>query len=142
MKLGLREFADVVECLKGPLGNLAAAEKRRATRIPIRARLQVHLIDGANIDRSFSVLAQDISLTGTGVLQTVALQAGREVVIALPRTSGVLYVQAIITHCRGLAEGILACGMEFSKLADEATVTKLQADSTSERDRLQRSILG
>ncbi|HEY7086825.1 MAG TPA: PilZ domain-containing protein [Tepidisphaeraceae bacterium] len=144
MKLPLREFADIVAALKGPAAAKAdSSEIRQAARMDVTAKVNVYFVDSDKPIRSYSALTRDVSLTGMGLLQSVAVPAGQELFVALPRTSGPpLFVQSQAKHCRSLADGLLAVGLEFTKVADDATSAKLIKHGQDQQARIQRSVLG
>jgi len=120
LTLSLQDFADVVSVLRDPMEKNDAAEKRRATRMGVSAKITVHLVEKGHIGRSYSAFARDISLTGIGLLQSVMLQQGQEVLLSLSRPHGrALMVVAKAMHCRPLADGLLVVGLEFSHVLAE-----------------------
>jgi hypothetical protein len=133
LNLTLQDFADVVTALRGPFDHGAAAEKRRATRMSVSAKITVHLLEKGHVTRNYSALARDISLTGIGLLQSVELHQGQEVLLTLGRPHGhPLMVVAKAMHCRPLAEGLMAIGMEFVQvLADAAGKSDKQPQPAS-----------
>ena len=142
MKLALRDFADVIDALKGPGENTSASEKRRAARMTVNAKVNVHLLDNNKVAKTFSALTRDISLTGVGLLQSVALSSNQNVILALPRSKGPLFVICIVMHCRPLADGLLAVGLEFAEMASPETTALLNNDGTRETARIRESVLG
>src|SRR4051812_9717789 len=116
MKISVQDFAEVVAALRGAGGDPAAAEKRRAVRMTVHAKLAVGLLEIVNgkpdVTRSFSALTRDISMAGMGLLQSIAAPQGHQVLITLPRANGKgpLYVCAKVLHCRPLADGIFSVG--------------------------------
>ena len=141
MQLPLRDFADVITALKGPGENSGASEKRRAARMTVTAKINVFLLANGGIGKSFSALTRDISLTGMGLLQAIALSPKQSVIVALPRASGPLFVVSTALHCRPLADGLLAVGLEFTELASKETVQMLLSDGSREHARIQESVL-
>ena len=107
----------------------------------VTAKVNVHLISNSKVIRSFSALTRDISLTGMGLLQTVALSPQQSVVIALPRAHSPLYVVSLAQHCRPLADGILAVGMEFSELASKETANLLLNCGDREHARIREAMM-
>ena len=51
----------------------------------VTAKVNLHLLDNNRVARTFSALTRDISLTGVGLLQAVALSSNQTVVLGLPR---------------------------------------------------------
>jgi len=119
LTLSLQDFADVVTALRGPFDQ-SNAEKRRATRMTVTAKITAHILEKGHATRSYSALARDISLTGIGLLQGVHVEQGQEVLLTLVRPHGPpLRVVAKAMHCRALADGLLAVGMEFVQVLQE-----------------------
>jgi hypothetical protein len=141
MKLPLRDFADVITAMKGPGDKAAGAEKRSAARMTVNAKINLHLIDNDRVVRSFSALTRDISITGMGVLQSVALSSGQNVVVALPRPQSPLFVICSVMHCRPLADGVLAVGLEFAELATKETCDLLLNNATQQHAKIRDSVL-
>lgn len=107
----------------------------------VSAKIDCHLLQGKKVHRTFSVLMRDISLTGAGLLQTVALNQGTEVVMALPYKATPLFVVALVKHCRMLADGIIAAGMEYERMLDDETAKTLATNSEDVLKRLKESVL-
>jgi hypothetical protein len=142
MKLPVRDFADIVAALKGVSDGISASENRKAARMHVCAKVDLHLVVDARPARTYSALTRDISLTGVGLLQSVALPPEQEVIISLPRAGGPLFVHALAKHCRVLADGLLTAGLEFTKLADAALSTVLIQQGKDRRARIQQSVIG
>ena len=142
MQLPLRDFADVISALKGPMERAAPTEKRRAARMTVTARVTLHLVDNNRVLRSFSAITRDISITGVGLLQSVAMSMNQNVVIALPRpTNTPLFVVATVVACRPLADGLVTVGLEFAEMASKETIDILLDDGSREKARIQESML-
>jgi hypothetical protein len=122
LTLSLQDFADVVSVLRDPMDRNAAAEKRRATRMSVSAKVSVHVLEKGHIGRAYTAFARDISLTGIGLLQSVVLQQGQEVLLTFGRPHGrPLMVVAKAMHSRPLADGLLSVGLEFSHVLADPT---------------------
>jgi c-di-GMP-binding flagellar brake protein YcgR len=141
MKIPVREFADVVSALKGPMDNTGASEKRCAARMTVSAKINIHIVDGGKIGRTYSALTRDISMTGMGLLQSVAVQTKQSIIIALPRATMPLFVIGTVMHCRPLADGLMAVGVEFSEMASKETSEMLLKDNSREHARIQEAML-
>ena len=141
MKLPLRDFSDVITALKGPNEKSAASEQRGAARMSVTAKINVHLLENNRVIRSFSALTRDISLTGCGLMQSVALSPNQLVILALPRPTAPLFVISHITHCRPLADGLLSVGVEFNELASKETCDLMMKSDSQEHARIRQSVL-
>ena len=62
---------------------------------------------------------------------TVQLSGGPKGVILL----------CTVMHCRPLADGLLAVGLEFAEMASKETVELLLKDNTAEHARIRESVL-
>jgi hypothetical protein len=141
MKLALRDFADIISALKAPGEKSGSSEKRNAARMTVCAKINVHLMDDNRIARTFSALTRDISITGMGLLQGVALSSKQNVIVALPRPNAPLFVICTVMHCRPLADGVLAVGLEFLELASKETCELLMKSDSQEHARIRESVL-
>jgi hypothetical protein len=108
----------------------------------VTARVTLHLVDNNRVVRSFSAITRDISITGMGLLQSVALSMNQNVVLALPRPhSPPLFVVSTVVACRPLADGLVTVGLEFAEMASKETVDILMDDGSREKARIQESVL-
>ena len=140
VKLPLREFGDVVEALKGPTVYSGLPEKRNAARINVSAKVNIYLFENNKVERCFSALTRDISLTGIGLLQTVALSSKQHVIIALTRPHVPLFVISSVAACRPLADGLMAVGLEFLEIASKEACDMLTTGDSKEVDRIRDSM--
>ena len=108
----------------------------------INAKVNVHLLDNNRLVKSFSALAHDISLTGVGLLQSVALSANQHVILALPRPQAPLFVICVVMQCRPLADGLLTVGLDFMEIASKETSDLLMNSGNREHARIRESVLG
>lgn len=104
-------------------------------------RVQMHLLDHGIVKRSFSTLARDLSLAGLGTIQAVALPEASELLIELPKNSGVIGVCAVVAKCTAIADGLFAVGSQFTSMADPALVASLGKLQSDESARIQRSMM-
>jgi hypothetical protein len=149
MQLPLREFSEVISRLRaGDVNPKANSEQRKTTRMIIAARIDVFLINPATKSvRTFSALTRDISLDGAGLMQSIALPEGVEILLALPRGAAIaasgppLFVCGRVTHCRTLADGILAIGVQFTRVAPEELVELITSGHNSQVARLRQAVL-
>jgi hypothetical protein len=125
MKLALRDFAEIVEVMRGPAVASGGAEHRRAARMTINYKIVAIVEEAGKTMQTYTALTRDISLTGLGLLQTIKLNPPQEVILALPRNSRPLFVVATAMHCRPLADGLLAVGLEFARLLDEKSAARI-----------------
>jgi hypothetical protein len=142
MKLPLREFADIIAALKGVAEKAGANEKRGAARMTICAKLDAYLLRNDELVRTFSVLTRDISITGIGLLQGVAVSSDQRIVLQLPRgLQEPLCMVCRVMHCRPLADGIAAVGMEYIEKATQQIAKSILSNDLQERQRISQSVL-
>jgi hypothetical protein len=125
MKLALRDFAEIVETMRGPAVANGGAEHRRAARMTITYKVIAIVEEAGKPMQTYTALTRDISLTGLGLLQTIKLIPPQEVIVALPRNTKPLFVVATALHCRPLADGLLAVGLEFARMLDEKSAARI-----------------
>ena len=119
MTLSLQDFADVVTALRGPFDQ-SAAEKRRAMRMTVSAKITAHILEKGHATRAYSALGAIFRSPASDCWQGVNVEQGQEVLLTLVRPHGPpLRVVAKAMHCRALADGLLAVGMEFVQVLQE-----------------------
>ena len=143
LKLSVQEYAQIIEALRGGSSPVSAAEQRQAARMTVHATLQVALLrNGECLQRQFTALTRDISLTGLGLFQSIATNRGDEFVIALPHRGRMpLFVVCRVMHFRPLAEGVYGVGAEYARLASEQVSTQLSNSMQNQTDRIRDCIL-
>lgn len=136
-----QHLAEVIEYLRAH-GLSGGSEKRRATRMQIQSKIQAgRLVDG-RVVQSFSLLTKDISLMGLGLIQGIRVEAGKELLVVLPRMKGEpLYMKMTIRHCRDLADNLYSVGTEFVCEIPADVAKQLMQAGDVEQQRLQQSIL-
>ena len=116
MALALNDFSEVLEQLKGPGagGGGNGAEKRRSVRTEVQARVVVAPVIHGRVGTAFTDLTSDISATGMGLVQSIPMAREQHLLVRLPRKSRKpLYILCWVMHCRPLAHGLFALGVEF-----------------------------
>jgi hypothetical protein len=142
MNLPVRDFADVLEALRGPANSSKGKEHRATTRMQVSARVQAHQLADGVVKRSYTFLTRDISLSGVGALQAIPLPKGSEIILELPRQTTPLLVRARVMHCTTLADGLLGLGLEFVSIVPPEELTKASSVQADEVSRVQRAIMG
>ena len=107
----------------------------------VSAKVNLHLLDNNRVVKTFSALTRDISLTGVGLLQGIALSSKQSVILALPRPTTPLFVICIVMHCRPLADGVLSVGLEFAEIASKETCELLKNNDSQQHARIRESVL-
>lgn len=137
MHLSAQHFAEVVEALRQGSAAASGHERRQITRIESQCQVRIARYVNGSSTEEFSVLTRDISIGGIGLLQSVPMHAGEEIVVRLPRVDRPpLFVLSRITHCRQMADGIYGIGVQYCRLLN---VDTSQAKAI---DQIRQSILG
>lgn len=136
MHLSSQHFAEVVEALRhGRVGG--GHERRQITRLEVQTRLQIARYRDGVCAEELNVLSRDISIGGIGLLQSVGMENGEQVVVCLPRLERPpLFVLSVVTYCRQMADGLFGLGIQFQRLMS------LDPDQTRKIDQVRQSILG
>lgn len=118
------------------------AEQRRFCRMNVQARVTIaSLVDG-KAARCYTVLMQDISFGGIGLVQSVELERGSRLLVRLPRgEKPPLMMVAVVAHCKMLAEGLFGIGAKFVVEADLNAAQQMVQAAERERQRISNSIL-
>lgn len=140
MKLPLKDFSEIVGRLRASAPS-TQSEGRSASRMEVMARVSAHIVEGTTIKRSYSLLMRDISLTGMGVFQSLALSPHTEIVLELPRHADPLLVCGSVTHCINIADGIVSLGIVFTSLANAELSALLAKHRADEQARVQRAMI-
>jgi hypothetical protein len=143
MQLAVQDYAAIIASLKEGAQAGGHHEKRRATRMELQSKVVVAPVNNGVIGTAFCDLTRDISLTGMGLLQSVAMNRDQHLVVRLPRgAKKALFVLCVVMHCRALADGLFGVGIEFVELMSAVDEEKvLPRTNVSELDRIRGSIL-
>jgi hypothetical protein len=109
-----------MQCLKGSSSSTAGAEKRRASRMDLQAKVVVAPFSApGKLGKPLNTLTRDISFTGIGLLNTAEMEKESLLVIRLPRNNKPsLLVLAKVMHCRQLADNLYAIGAEYMEMLE------------------------
>lgn len=119
------------------------AEKRRANRVEVRAKVSILPLGGNAPGEQMTVLLQDISYLGVGLLQSFSCAIETHFLIRLQRQAHQeLVLMCIVRSCRELADGIFSVGAEFECPVASDMVTNIQKSWKDDLKRIQESILG
>lgn len=123
MQLSAQDYAEIIATLQA--ADSDASDKRRFARMQVRGRIVVTPIVDGHAGTSYTALTRDISFQGAGIMQTLPVQLGQNILLYLPRRARpVLCVLCRVMHVRPLADGLTAVGCEFLTPA-EPGATKL-----------------
>ena len=114
MAMALQDFNAVLEELRGPGAGGPGQEKRRAIRTEVQAKVLVAPVIHGRLGTAFTDLTSDISATGIGLIQSIPMAREQHLLVRLPRKKRKpLYILCWVMHCRPLAHGLFALGVEF-----------------------------
>jgi hypothetical protein len=137
-----QQLAEAVEYLRAH-GLSGGSEKRKTTRMQVQSKIQAGRLLNGRVVQTFSLLTKDISLMGLGLIQGIQVEAGTELIVALPRMKGEpLHMKIIVRHCRDLADNLYSVGTEFVSEVPADIAKTLAQLGQAEQDRVRQSILG
>ena len=136
-----QQLAEAMEYLRSH-GISGTSEKRRATRMPVQAKIRAARLQDGRVTQSYTLLTKDISLKGLGLITGIPAEPGKELIVVLPRLKRQpLFLKAVVRHCRDLADNLYSVGTEFSGEVSPETAKMLEDLGQAEQQRLQQSIL-
>jgi hypothetical protein len=142
MQLTAQQFSEVLMSLRGSGSPTSDTEQRRFSRMNVQAKVAVASIVNGRAARCYTVLTQDISFGGIGLMQSVELEHGSRLLVRLPRgEKPPLMVVAAVARCKTLADGLFGIGAEFVVEADVNGAQHMVQAAERERQRISDSIL-
>ena len=111
-----------------------ARDRRRHHRVPHHAVFNLRLAESAGsagntggVGSAVSVVLQDLSITGMGIIHSAALRMGERYQIPLTRegSGGVadsLALVATVVRCEQLDDGLFSIGFQFNSLVNASTM--------------------
>ena len=96
----------------------AMTDRRKALRVPHRASFDIRPLLNDGIGAVVTVILQDLSVSGMGVLHSAPLRMGQQYQIPLQRGFGeALSLVCTVVRCEQLDEGLFSIGFEFNSSA-------------------------
>ena len=93
----------------------ALSDRRRTLRVPHRASFDIRPLLNDGTGPAITVILQDLSVSGVGVLHSQALAMGQQYQIPLQRNFGdPLSLICTVVRCEQLDEGLFSIGFEFN----------------------------
>ena len=100
-------------------------ERRRAMRVKYTVTAEISEWKKGKEGLPFSVLIEDFSPTGVGLVHESALPVGSQFLIKVPRAKwGDLVVLMTVVRCRQAEEGKFRIGLELSTVMDQQEMGK------------------
>jgi hypothetical protein len=119
MPLTAAQLKEVVDSLRKPSKH---GDRRRTARLQVQASASISSSPEAR-DEMVTVLAHDISREGAGLISSMPLEQGQQILVHLPNGEQEgLYVVCTVRHCGSIADGIYCHGVQFNRMirGDEA----------------------
>ena len=121
MQLVAQDFGEVMAALRSSIKR-GGHERRSSARMEVQGLLTVYPYQGGQLCRPYTCLTRDLSFKGIGLLQSVLLASGSEVVVILPREDApALAMLCTVTNCREVADGMYNVGASFKRVFDFET---------------------
>ena len=93
-------------------------DRRRAVRVPHRASFDIRPLLNDGVGPVVTVILQDLSVSGMGVLHSASMRLGQQYQIPLQRVQGdALSLVCTVVRCEQLDEGLFSIGFEFNSSA-------------------------
>jgi hypothetical protein len=142
MVLSTQQFGLVVNYLRASGGVATGSEKRRATRMELKAKINVAPITNAVTGSRVSVLTRDISIEGVGLTTGVPMRQAQKFIALLPTSEDdTLFVLCEVLHAVVVADGIFNLGCRFNQVLSKQTAQQLQDRNQTDVARIRDSIL-
>src|SRR3989442_12588299 len=93
------------------------ADRRRAVRIPQCAPFCLRPLLADGIGPPITVVLQDLSATGMGVIHSEPLRPGDHYQVPLERPGAALALVCTVARCERLDDGLFTIGFEFNSSA-------------------------
>ena len=139
MELTARQFADMVNQLKGP--SRFGGDQRRAPRVERQARIEIVPVVEGRPRVPVGVDVKNISSRGLGFVHHRKLKPGSQFLVNLsPQGSEPVEMLCTVVHCDPAGGGVFAVGAEFTCLAPTASAGAAVNDPTAS-DRIRDSML-
>jgi hypothetical protein len=121
MELTARQFAEMVNHLKGPSRFGGTSDQRRAPRTERQARIAIVPIADGQPRTPVNVDVKNVSSRGLGFVHDRKLKAGSQFLVNLaPQGSDAVEMLCTVVHCDAARKGVYAVGAEFTCLAPTA----------------------
>ena len=118
-----------------------ARDRRRHPRVPHRAVFNLRPTMGGGADSAVSVVLQDLSISGMGIIHSTALRMGEHFQIPLTRegagVSDSLALVATVVRCEQLDDGLYSIGFQFNSfvnadaMADEISQSEISVSKSN-----------
>jgi PilZ domain len=118
MELSARQFAEIVNHLKGPqrFGG-RAPDQRRAPRVARQTRITIFPVGPAESRNGVGVQVKNLSSRGLGFVRDQKMRPGDQFVVRLPREDAAassVEMLCTVIHCESVAKNTFSIGAEFT----------------------------
>lgn len=95
----------------------ALTDRRRAIRVPHRAAFQVRPLLSDGVGEPITVILQDLSATGMGVIHSQPLRCGEQFQVPLNREGAGMSLVCTVVRCEQLDDELYNIGFHFNSSA-------------------------
>lgn len=142
MVLTAQQFSEALQFLRSREALVRGAEKRRATRMDVKAKLIIAPVTSSGCGERIGMLTRDISLDGLGLLTAIPILKGHRFIALLPLSeSTTLFVLSEVMYCVVAADGLFTLGCQFVKVLPQQSAEKLLTAKSADVDRIRKSVL-
>jgi hypothetical protein len=119
MELTPRQFAELVQQLKGSSRFGGPGDQRRAPRVEQQSRVTIAPIADGRPQADELVLVKNVSSRGLGFVRARKLKTGSQFIVRLPGQSGGAGGELLCTvaRCETVQKGLYSIGAEFVSVA-------------------------
>ena len=142
MVLTAQQFSEVLQFLRGREAAMKGAEKRRATRMDVKARIIIAPVSNTGCGERVGMLTRDISLDGMGLLTALPILRGQIFLALLPKSENeTLFVLTEVIYCGVVADGLFSLGCRYAKVVPAQLAEKLLTAKPQDVARIRESVL-
>ncbi len=91
--------------------------RREHSRRPVQTHVQM-IAQGQNAGSPINAWTYDVSRSGLGIVCEQPLELGPLRICLSPDGTDRLWMDAVVQHCKEVADEIYACGVEFTRRLD------------------------
>jgi len=142
MLISAQQFAEIVNYLRNKASVSLGSEKRRTTRMELRAKVICTPINDGMPGQRFSVLTRDLSMEGIGLLTAIPIKQGQQFIAMLPRNDAeTVFILCDVMHCGVVADGMFALGCRYLKVLTKDLAHKIEDAGAKDTARIREKVL-
>ena len=139
MRLSAESFRDLTTAL-GAGRSGSGAERRRSSRVEVKTRVPLSIIENGAVRPAVPILVRDVSPRGINILYPHHMSSGQQFIVQLLESSRKINLLCTVMHSHELGNGLHGIGAEFTCVLPNSPDVK---DHTDEKtlQRIRDSVL-